>query len=1132
MTLNGIITNEGMQNSILANSNVGWYIIPTRVAVSDVLSPLPLTNSRNSDTISSVWYSNLLSSKVVQSSNLLQLNFTIPPNSSLIQKQVTELYVFAESIPYPVVNLNLTTNQVEIDPVMYSYLPNYSGIRFKFINSGTYPTTSLGIVEPNEVFYIRKLGSNIVELFYDKTSAINNTVINKVDFTVTYTGDLKIVWDYLYSIAQPTSGTTVYYDPESSTQLRLLLNLINLDVGSSFQFPYTQSFEIGDHNNDPNAHPDIQQAINEGGLYVGAINFEYKGQSFFRGSSSDYDSLVLNNSPVYRNSLDSKFYLAKAVSGEQSKFIGFYKSSDNSIRTNGLIDIGHSYNIGEDIYLSTSVDGGLTTTPTTVYLGTSLGNGIILCKGSNSGYETQSLDSLSDVSIISPIEKHLLMYTPNGWKNTDVQELILYNLLYYSMSYINYYYDLFNVDEYNFISTNSLVFNISNSSYNVSNGSYFETGNLVSSGTYKDFKVHIESTVGYTLEYKTTLLGSYTTISSDTNINVLSTFSELYIKVTFTGTGIASSYGVFYGDLSVAPVPVNSIEVKETSVSINSDVKKFNFTGNVSVSTNISDPNQIDVNVLTSAGVDLTTYALKEEIVYSVLSDRLPLSNSVINLFTSNSMTHSGTGSGYDSVNTRYNVNSSDTLISAEILNPNSTTHIYVHSEGTATYNLEYSVNNGVSWIPLNSDSLLQNPITSTNTLKLKYTFTSSGYLSSFGFYYNNSTPKNNTLSIDNLTDVVLSSPSTGQFLKFNGINFTNSNLNSSIDELSDVVITTPSTGEVIKYNGSNFVNFGLTINELSDVVITTPLLNEVIKYNGSNFVNSTFDLNTLSDVVITTPSTGDIIKYNGANFVNTTLPDATDTVKGVVELADETETNTGTDNTKAVTPYTLNKYTENLNSLRYLGMYGKFYVNIDNTTDILTINSSNTTASQYTMDLLDTGDSILFDTATLPTGLNNSTIYYIRKVTTNTFTLHLTENDALSNLSIVNITGGTNLTDRPVTVRKFNIKGDTTIIGKVGTGSVITAILPKVSTLNNYDKFEINYKTGGNLTTIDIVIDSLDYTSGVRFITNSGVGTSYVLNTSQTNTTNNASNSFIRIVVQYLESSNVFVLHELDYMN
>lgn len=903
MTLNGIITNEGMQNSILANSNVGWYIIPTRVAVSNVLNPEPLTNSRDSDTVTSVWYSNLLSSKVVQSSNLLQLNFTIPPNSSLTQQQITELYVFAESVPYSVVDISLSTNQVEIDPTLYSYLPNYSGIRFKFLNSGTYPTTSLGQIQSNDVFYIRKLGSNTVELFYDKSSAISNNISNKLDFTVLHSGDLKIVWDYLYSIAQPTSGTTVYYDPESSTQLRLLLNLINLDVGSSFQFPYTQAFEVNDHNNDPNAHPDIQNAINEGGLYVGAINFEYKGQSFFRGSISDYDSLITNNSPVYRNSTDSKFYLAKAVSGEQSKFIGFYKSSDKSIRTNGLIDIGHGFDIGDDIYLSSTIDGGLTNIPTTVYLGLSLGNGVILCRGSNSGYETQSLDNLSDVSITSPIEKHLLMYTQNGWVNTDVQELILYNLLYYSMSYNKNYFNLFNTEYFDFSNSVSMNYVPVNTLYQVGNGSYFETVNLLESGSYKDFKVHIESTVAYTLEYKTSLLGSYTTISSDTNVNISGSFTELYLKVTFSGNGTVSSFGVFYGDLSVAPVPVNSIEVKETNVSINSDVKKFNFTGNVSVSTNLSDPNQVDINVLTSAGVDLTSYALKEEIVYSVISDRIPLSSSVINLLTSNSMTHTGTGSGYDSVNTKYIVDSGDSLVSSELLNPNSTTHFYVYSMGSATYTSEYSVNNGVSWIPFNIDSLLHNPISSTNTLKLKFTFTSSGDFTSFGFYYGNSTPRNNTLSLDNLKDVVISSPTSGQFVMFDGTNFVNSNPNLSLDNLSDVVISSPTNGQLIKYNGTSFVNDTYSLDNLSDVSIISPVTNEYLKYNGSSFVNST-------------------------------LPDSTTTQKGLIEIATESETLLGINTSKAVVPSTLQAFFNNSNISLLMPTIA--YRNFTNTIDII----------------------------------------------------------------------------------------------------------------------------------------------------------------------------------------------------
>ena len=68
-----------------------------------------------------------------------------------------------------------------------------------------------------------------------------------------------------------------------------------------------------------------------------------------------------------------------------------------------------------------------------------------------------------------------------------------------------------------------------------------------------------------------------------------------------------------------------------------------------------------------------------------------------------------------------------------------------------------------------------------------------------------------------------------------------------AIDDLTDVVLTAPSAGQVLKYDGSNWVNdsddTGTTINnidDIGDVAITAPSAGQVLKYDGSNWVNAT----------------------------------------------------------------------------------------------------------------------------------------------------------------------------------------------------------------------------------------------------------------------------------------------------
>ena len=104
----------------------------------------------------------------------------------------------------------------------------------------------------------------------------------------------------------------------------------------------------------------------------------------------------------------------------------------------------------------------------------------------------------------------------------------------------------------------------------------------------------------------------------------------------------------------------------------------------------------------------------------------------------------------------------------------------------------------------------------------------------------------------------------------------------SKLDDLSDVVVTTPTNGQALVYNGTNFVNKTVgepagKLDDLSDVVVTVPIANQTLVYNGTNFVNKTVGepagkLDDLSDVVVTVPIANQTLVYNGTNFVNKTV--------------------------------------------------------------------------------------------------------------------------------------------------------------------------------------------------------------------------------------------------------------------
>jgi hypothetical protein len=74
---------------------------------------------------------------------------------------------------------------------------------------------------------------------------------------------------------------------------------------------------------------------------------------------------------------------------------------------------------------------------------------------------------------------------------------------------------------------------------------------------------------------------------------------------------------------------------------------------------------------------------------------------------------------------------------------------------------------------------------------------------------------------------------------------------------------------EQIKSVGNVLLTSAGTLDNLSDVVITTPTANQILKYSSPNWINGSISLDNLSDVSLTTPATGSTLRYDGTNWVN-----------------------------------------------------------------------------------------------------------------------------------------------------------------------------------------------------------------------------------------------------------------------
>lgn len=68
-----------------------------------------------------------------------------------------------------------------------------------------------------------------------------------------------------------------------------------------------------------------------------------------------------------------------------------------------------------------------------------------------------------------------------------------------------------------------------------------------------------------------------------------------------------------------------------------------------------------------------------------------------------------------------------------------------------------------------------------------------------------------------------------------------------AVGDLSNVVITSPSTGQALTFDGTQWVNSTLvdppvTLTELTDTTLSSPQNGEVLKYNGSQWINDTIE--------------------------------------------------------------------------------------------------------------------------------------------------------------------------------------------------------------------------------------------------------------------------------------------------
>lgn len=147
-----------------------------------------------------------------------------------------------------------------------------------------------------------------------------------------------------------------------------------------------------------------------------------------------------------------------------------------------------------------------------------------------------------------------------------------------------------------------------------------------------------------------------------------------------------------------------------------------------------------------------------------------------------------------------------------------------------------------------------------------------------------------NNIQFSSLGGISLTNPTNGQVLTYNGTNWVN-----QTPAAAPVSSVFGRTGAVVATEGD------YSLNQLSDVTLSSPTSNQVLQYNGTAWVNGTisvpvtsvfgrtgvvvategdYNLGQLGDVTISSPTSGQVLKYNGTAWVNDS-----DTDTGITSL-------------------------------------------------------------------------------------------------------------------------------------------------------------------------------------------------------------------------------------------------------
>lgn len=413
MAIIGLITDVGVQKSIDAANDDGFFVKPTEFGVSSVSGAL---NSNRTSANSNKFYQAPISSRVVVDSNTIKFVCTVPPGSIAPagvndSEDIKEIYIFAED-----------SNNDEF---------------------------LLAVGQPSEQVIYSNTGSTTLEL--------QITLSN-----------LDVTGNYLFQFTQATEISEHNFDPNAHPELVELLSKASLYLKAGsipYQYSGQKFLEYPEVEFDG-----VKAVASRGGVTFTAI---YNGDDLngeileFDGVSdiltvvtefnnehplnpiehdgSDSQVLSAGSATFFGGSynveekdlvyLDTDGILKSAIAGSspiESNVIGAAYRYEKLVRgLNGFVNYNTGFSIGDELFLSSSDPGKIVNTDTGIKVGSQVTSDIILLStlgGSSgsvtAGYDAVVSDSLGGLIRYDTLQEAILAVPNHGFILVDkIEEL-------------------------------------------------------------------------------------------------------------------------------------------------------------------------------------------------------------------------------------------------------------------------------------------------------------------------------------------------------------------------------------------------------------------------------------------------------------------------------------------------------------------------------------------------------------------------------------------------------------------------------------------------------------------------------------------------------------------------------------